>query len=202
MSSNGTTERIRAISAATIVALGLTVGLSACGAQAQSAAPSPHITEVHPPGDIPDNQAYVMFTSSSGAFELKVPEGWSKSTSGSSTTFTDKLNSITIDQSSVASPPTVASARTKQVSALQASKPKFQLTDVTTFKRSGGSGVLVTYLDDSAPNTVTGSVVRQENQLFLFWKNGQQVALTLAAPQGADNVDPWNIVTKSFTWLK
>ena len=204
MLSNRTTGLIRSLGATAAIALRLVVGLTGCGSPAPSgpsSQPAPQTTEVNPAGDIPDNQAYVTFTSGTAAYSVKVPEGWARTTSGTATTFTDKLNSITVDETSVSSAPTVDSAQGAVVSALQTSTSKFQLGDVKTFTRPGGDGVVVTYLDDSAPNAVTGKVAREDVQLFLFWKNGTQVALTLSAPQGADNVDPWNIVTKSFSWL-
>jgi hypothetical protein len=42
--------------------------------------------------------------------------------------------------------------------------------------------------------------VRQDVQRYTFWKNGNQVVLTLSGAVGADNVDPWHIVTDSFRW--
>lgn len=204
MLSNRTTGRIRSVGATTAIALGLIVGLAGCGAPTQSglsSQPAPQVTEINPAGDIPDNQAYVTFTSDNAAYSVKVPEGWARTKSGSATTFTDKLNSITVDETSVSTAPTVDSVKSTVVSALQGSAQKFQLGEVKTFTRPGGDGIVVTYQDDSAPNAVTGKVAREDVQLFLFWKNSKQVALTLSAPQGADNVDPWNIVTKSFSWL-
>jgi hypothetical protein len=189
-----------------LTAVGLTVGLAGCGGAAPHATPAsgstPHATEVNPSGDIPDNQAYVTFTAASGSYHLKVPEGWARSSSGVSTTFTDKLNSISVEQSAVASKPTVDSVKKSQVPALAASEHKFALSSVKTFTRSGGDGVVIAFLDDSAPNAVTGAVVRNAIEQYLFWKNGQQTAVTLSGPQGADNVDPWAKVTGSFAWLK
>ena len=34
--------------------------------------------EVNPPGDIPDNQAFVPYTSSSGGYTISMPEGWAR----------------------------------------------------------------------------------------------------------------------------
>ena len=47
-------------------------------------------------GDIPDNQVYVPYAVPGGKVSLKVPEGWARRTSGTSTVFTDNLNSVTI----------------------------------------------------------------------------------------------------------
>ena len=35
---------------------------------------------------------------------------------------------------------------------------------------------------------------------FELWRDGKTVVLTVSGPVGADNVDPWRIVTDSFTW--
>ncbi len=40
--------------------------------------------EVNPPGDIPDSQVFVRYTSASGGFALKVPEGWARTESPTS----------------------------------------------------------------------------------------------------------------------
>jgi hypothetical protein len=35
---------------------------------------------------------------------------------------------------------------------------------------------------------------------YEFWRAGHEVVLTLSAPVGSDNVDPWRKVTDSFAW--
>src|SRR5438477_310420 len=45
-------------------------------------------------GDIPDNQVFLTFHNKAGGYSLSYPEGWTRKVSGSSTTFTDKDNSI------------------------------------------------------------------------------------------------------------
>ena len=208
----------------TTIALGvLAVTLAACGSTAPApgpttstpssssstssgstssspATPSPAVTESNPPGDIPDNQAFVTYPGVSGHYTVEVPEGWARTSSGDSASFTDKLNAITAVETAAPSAPTVASATATQVPALAASMPKFQLVKVATFTRAGGSGVLITYLADSPANPVTGKVVRDAVESFLFWKNGRLVTLSLSGPQSADNVDPWAKVSGSFRW--
>jgi hypothetical protein len=66
--------------------------------------------------------------------------------------------------------------------------------------RKAGPAVLVTYQADSPPDPVTGKVVRDDVERYEFWRNGTEVALTLAGSAGSDNVDPWKIVTDSFAW--
>jgi hypothetical protein len=47
---------------------------------------------------------------------------------------------------------------------------------------------------------VTGKVVRDAVERFEFWKAGEEAILSLSGPQGADNVDPWQIVSDSLHW--
>ena len=205
MLSNRIAPGLRSAGIVAVIAVGLTVGLSGCGSPTQSPTNSPpaQATEVNPAGDIPDNQAFVVATAESGDYSIKVPEGWAQTSSASALmTFTDKLNSISAEQTSVTTAPTVDSVTRTLVPALQSSSPTFQLGDVKTFTRPGGNGIVVSYLVDSAPNAVTGKVVREQADAYVFWKNGEQVTVTVSAPQGSDNVDPWNVVTESFTWLR
>jgi hypothetical protein len=60
--------------------------------------------------------------------------------------------------------------------------------------------VLITYGADSPPNPVAGRSVREAVERYAFWHAGWQVVLTLAGPQGADDVAPWWVVTNSLRW--
>ncbi|MEO7058556.1 MAG: hypothetical protein ABI083_02455 [Lapillicoccus sp.] len=173
---------------------------SAVQTPTSSSVPNPAATESNPPGDIPDNQAYVPFTPSGTAVSVKVPEGWARSTSSTSSVFTDKLNRIEVQTSKVAAAPTPASVLSVDVPRLQASVPKFAAPKVVTVSRTAGTGVLLTYQRDSAVDPVTGKVVRDAVERYTFFRAGTRVDLTLSGPTSADNVDPWRIVSDSVTW--
>jgi hypothetical protein len=113
--------------------------------------------------------------------------------------FTDKLNSIRVDAGTRASAPTPASLRA-EVAALGAAGGHFAAGPVNAVTRKGGRAVVAFYRLDSAPDPVTGKVVTDDVERYEFWKGGRLVTLTLAGPHGADNVDPWRIVTDSFRW--
>jgi len=155
---------------------------------------------VNPAGDIPDNQVFVAYTPPTGGFSIKVPEGWARTEAGGAVTFTDKLNSIRMESVSTASAPTVQSAEQNELPAIRAAAKNFQAGKVTAVTRKAGPAVLLTYMADSAPDPVTGKVVHDAVERYEFWKSGTEVILTLSGPQGADNVDPWRIVTDSFGW--
>ncbi|MET7987682.1 hypothetical protein [Streptomyces sp. NPDC005281] len=171
------------------------------GGGAQAAAPAP--TESNPPGDIPDNQVYVPYRPTGGAFTgftVKVPEGWARTVQGDTTVFTDKLNSITITPVPATVVPTTGSVTTTVVPKLRARTSKFAAPKVSEVNRHAGRVVLLTYQGDSAKDPVTGKVVRDGFERYAYYRSGHGVDLTLSGPVNADNVDPWRIVSDSVTW--
>ena len=162
--------------------------------------PDPNAPEVNAARDIPDNQVFVPFTTPDGAVVVSVPQGWARSSDGPATVFTDKFNSVRVESALRSAPADVASTRSTDVPELQGAVPGFVLGDVREVARTAGRAVLVTYEADSAPNPVTGRSVREAVERYAFWHAGRQVVLTLSGPTGADNVDPWRIVTNSLRW--
>jgi hypothetical protein len=151
-------------------------------------------------GDIPDNQVFVPVVAAGAAFRVSVPQGWVRSSDGSAIVFTDKFNNVRIESRPLAAAPDVASVRARDVPALRRSAPGFALGDVQTVQRTSGSAVLLTYTATSAASAVTGKSVTEAVERYAFWRGGTEVVLTLAGPQGSDNVDPWRRVTDSLRW--
>jgi hypothetical protein len=132
---------------------------------------------------------------------VKIPEGWARTDSAAGTVFTDKFNTITVQAAPAASAPTVASVQAVEVPQIQATVQGFQPGSVTTADRAAGTAVLITYQADSPPSPVTGKVAALAVERYEFWKSGAGVTVTLSAPVGSDNVDPWRTVTDSFRWM-
>ncbi|MCU1657060.1 MAG: hypothetical protein JWO57_1716 [Pseudonocardiales bacterium] len=170
------------------------------GTSTGSGAPSPHATESNVAGDIPDTQAFVPYPAANNTFTVQVPEGWARTTSGAAVVFTDKYNSIRIETVARPSAPTVAFAQSTELPGISAGATGFSAGQVKSVQRNAGPAILITYRADSAPNAVTGKVAVEAVERYEFWKNGTEVTLTLAAPVGSDNVDPWRKVTDSFSW--
>ncbi len=171
------------------------------GAPPASDTPAPpSAAESNPPGDIPDNQVFVAYSPAGGGFTVEVPEGWARTTTGASTTFTDKLNRVEVARTSAQAAPTPGSVSSQVVPVLRGQVPHFAPGEVSTVSRHGGQAVLFTYQGDSAPDPVTGKVVRDAFERYAFHRGGVEVDLTLSGPVGADNVDPWRVVTDSFGW--
>lgn len=159
----------------------------------------PNAPEVVAPGDIPDNQVFIAFAAPSGAYMIRVPEGWARTEADGVVTFTDKYNSIEVRSSAAATAPTVESV-TKDGLSDVAADSSFNLLDVQPVTRKAGAGVLATYEIGSAPNSVTGKKALLAVERYVFFHNGTVVTMTLSGAKGADNVDPWKIVTDSLTW--
>lgn len=156
--------------------------------------------ESNPPGDIPDNQAFVAYRSDAGHFAVKVPEGWAHTSSASAETFTDKLNTIVLSWSSASSAPTPQSVQRDDVARLRAQRHAFQLVGIRSVLLRAGGAVLMTFRENSAPNDVTGRQYRDDVLRYALYRSGVEIVVELSSPVGADNVDPWRTITESLRW--
>src|SRR4051794_26890967 len=93
------------------------LALAACGSSGANNTTS-SAADQSPPGDIPDNQAFVRFAPAGQGFSVEVPEGWSRQRASGAVTFTDKLNAVRLESRHASSAPTVAGARRSDVRAL------------------------------------------------------------------------------------
>jgi hypothetical protein len=150
------------------------------------------------PGDIPDSQAFVRVSTSS--YSLTTPEGWARTTTSHGIALSDKYNGISVEVTKAAKAPTVRSVTASEVPRLRSSIPGFAAPRVTTLTRPAGRVVLVRYQARSRKDAVTGRTVVNDVERYEFWKAGRLAAVTLQAPHGSDNVDPWRKVTTSFQW--
>ena len=154
--------------------------------------------ESNPPGDIPDNLAFVTFANRPGRYSFTHPEGWVRTGKGTQVRFTDKLNGVMVDSKAATQAPTAASARSTEVPALQAKVPAFQLRSVSAVKLPGGPGVNIVFRRNSDPDPVTGKVYRDEVQEYLLFGSGRLVTMDLYGPVGADNVDAYRTMSQSL----
>jgi hypothetical protein len=194
-------SRRPALAAAALAVLALAA--AGCGSSASSGsstAVNPNVAEKSPAGDIPDNQAYVRYQPPGGGWSVKVPEGWARVASGATVTFTDKLNAVAMDSAPATAAPTVQQVKASELPKLAKSVKGFSGAKVTTVTRPGGKALKISFLADSKADPVTGKVTRDAVERYVFFHNGTLHVLTLSGPKGADNVDPWKIVTSSVRW--
>jgi hypothetical protein len=164
------------------------------GGVGQTAVPA----EKTPPGDIPDNVAYVPYTNATGKYSFTHPEGWAETTKGSSVTFTAKLNGVQARPGTLTAAPTVDSAKQQGVPALMRSQAAFELRGVTAVTEPGGSGVRIVYRRNSAPDPVTGRQYRDEVERYDLVSHGREVIVELYGPVGSDNVDAYRTMITSL----
>jgi hypothetical protein len=176
-----------------VLAALLPLAAQAAGAEA------PVTPEVSPPGDIPDNQAFITYSSPAG-FSIKVPEGWARKDGGNSTVFNDKYNHISLNVRDVGQDIDEAYAKSVLLPELEKTGRAISKVKVSTVKLKAGNIVKFAYDSNSEPNSVTNKQVREENEKFFYASKGKLVELTLSAPKGADNVDQWKLISSSFRW--
>ncbi|HUZ65611.1 MAG TPA: hypothetical protein VMU82_18060 [Acetobacteraceae bacterium] len=153
----------------------------------------------HPPGDIPDTQVFIDYHAPWG-FSIKVPEGWARRVAAHHVAFTSAYDGLAVRMGTAATAPSVAGVKQDQAALLARSPMAVRISKIAAMSLPGGPAVLIAYSSNSAPNAVTGKAIRLENDRYLFWKGGKLATLTLSAPFGADNVDQWRLIARSFRW--
>lgn len=195
--ANGTPSTTSVPSAASPSATGQ--GSTAASSSAPSSdGQTPVPAESNPPGDIPDNIAFVPYTNAGGHYRFTHPEGWLEQTKGASVTFTDKLNGVFVQPGTLTTPPTVSSAKSTDVPALQRSQAAFELRGVSSVSVPFGKGVRIVYRRNSAPDQVTGRQYRDEVERYELVSGGHEVIVELFGPVGADNVDAYRTMVQSL----
>jgi hypothetical protein len=184
-----------------LAAVAVVVAVGACGGSSGTPV-NPNGAEVSPPGDIPDNQAFVAYSPPGGGYSVEVPEGWSRTASGGAVTFTDKLNSIRMEAAAAGGALTRQTAKQIELPKLAKAVKGFQPGSVSAVSRSAGPAVRITYLADGKADQVTGKARQNAVERYVFFHKGRRVVLTLSGPKGADNVDPWKLVTDSLRWKR
>lgn len=178
-----------------------TIPAAAATMSIQPTAEQPVAPEQNPVGDIPDTQAFVAYTATTGGYGLDIPEGWARSTDGANVRFESKLDGLAVTVSQATAAPTVDSVRAHEAATLIAAGRAVEVTSIESVTLlPSGPAILVKSTANSNPDTVTNKQVRLEQNSYLFYHAGKLATLTLWAPLGADNVDQWNRIAASFHW--
>lgn len=162
-----------------------------------TAAQKPVPAEKNPPGDIPDNLAFVSYRNAVGRFTFRHPEGWVEKSQGAQVTFTDKLNGVQV-MPGPTSVPTIASAKSIDVPALTKGQAAFELRAITAVSAPAGRGVRIVYRRNSASDPVTGRQYRDEVERYELSTSRGGLVMELFGPVGADNVDAYRTMVQSL----
>jgi hypothetical protein len=149
-------------------------------------------------GDIPDNQVFLTFTSRTGGYAIKYPEGWTESGQARDQTFRDKNNlvHVLITHGSVPTPAAVSA----QLRRLARSQPSLRFASPHSVRLSTGPAVRTTYSTQSAPSQVTGKRVTLLVDRYELGSGGRVAVIDLGTPRGVDNVDAYRMMINSFRW--
>jgi hypothetical protein len=162
---------------------------------------APVPAEKNPPGDIPDNVAFVGYTNTAGRYRFTHPEGWAEKTQNTTVTFTDKLNGVQAMTGTATTAPTVGTAKQQDVATLTAGQAAFELRGINAVTLPAGQGVRIVYRRNSAPDPVTGRQYRDEVERYELVSGGREVIVELFGPVGADNVDAYKTMITSLRLL-
>jgi hypothetical protein len=149
-------------------------------------------------GDVPDNAVFLTYQGANPGFSIQYVEGWQVTPKGDGVVIKDKDSSETV--AIVAAPADVAAfVASSDLPALQ-DQPGFKLVKQDTAKVSGARYVHLVFHQDSPPDSVTGKQVPQTvDRYYVPGPNGLAV-VSLATPDGVDNVDAFRQMIESFMW--
>ena len=178
------------------------IGTAGATSGADAAAPVPEqepvAAEDNPPGDIPDDLAFVPYDNAAGRYSFTHPEGWAETENGSSVVFTDKLNGVQVQVGARTTAASEQQARDQDVVALEQSQPAFELRTISTATVGSAHGVKIIYRRNSAVDPVTGRQYRDEVERYELVKDGRELIVELYGPVGADNIDAYKIMIDSL----
>ena len=152
--------------------------------------------EKNPPGDIPDDQVFITYSSPEG-FSLKVPEGWSRTDLPHGARFSDKYNTIQVTVALTSSQPDAMGEGAQEADEMRKSAAAVVINSVRDVKLEGGPAVAIVYKRNSEANAVTNKKIRLEAERYLVFGHGKLVTLDMTAPAGADNADQWRLMSNS-----
>lgn len=149
-------------------------------------------------GDIPDNAVFLNYRGGAPGFSIQYVEGWQVTPQPDGVVIRDKDSSETV--AVVASVQDVAGyVASTDLPVLQA-QPGFGLISQNTATIAGAGYLHLSYHVLSPADPVTGKQVPQTvDRYYVPGANGL-ATVTLATPDGVDNVDAFRQMISSFKW--
>src|SRR5262245_41900201 len=98
--------------------------------------------EKNPPGDIPDTQVFIDYSSPQG-FTVKVPEGWARTDRTDGANFVDKLDGVVLMVAKAEAAPTVDSAKKTYVPEIEKSERAVKVSAVKAMKLPAGAAIRI-----------------------------------------------------------
>ena len=149
-------------------------------------------------GDVPDNAVFLTFAGANPGFSIQYVEGWQVTPQPYGVAIRDKDSSetVAIVAAHTDVPAYVASI---DLPALQA-QPGFKRIRQDMVKAGGSSYVHLVFHVTSPPDAVTGKQVPQTVDRYYVPGPNSLAVVSLATPDGVDNVDAFRQMIESFKW--
>jgi len=146
-------------------------------------------------GDIPDNQAFIVFRNPTAGYSMKYPEGWVQQRAGSQVTFrnTNNIVRVVVERNA----PPSAAAITRELTSLRGAHVQTGPQQLTI---GGAKAFKVVYRTESAANAVTGKRVTLTVDRYYLAHAGKVAIVDLGSPVGVDNVDAYRMMIQSLRW--
>jgi hypothetical protein len=149
-------------------------------------------------GDIPDNAVFLTYRGANPAFSIQYVEGWQVTQQPDGVVIRDKDSSETV--AVVAHQADVAGyVASTDLPALRA-QAGFGLVKQDVVKVGGASYVHLAFHVTSPPDAVTGKQVPLTVDRYYVPGSGGLAIVSLATPNGVDNVDAFRQMIASFRW--
>jgi hypothetical protein len=189
--------------------------LAACGATGQSATGSaassagspaasssgstaPEASGSTATGDIPDNAVFLTYHGTNPAFSIQYVEGWQVTQQPDGVVIRDKDSSemvqVMAPQSDVAGYITSTDLPTLEA------QPGFSLVKRDKVKVGASTYEHVAYHVTSPPDAVTGKQLPLMVDRYYVPGSSGLAIVSLATPNGVDNVDAFHLMIASFKW--
>lgn len=149
-------------------------------------------------GEIPEAQEFMNYTSTTGGYDVQVPENWTPTAHGGNIKFTRNYNGIQVEITGTTEQFSLEAIKSGHVAQLVKKGRAVKVRNVTMADTKSGRAVMVEYESNSEP--VNGKKIRLENKRYYFHKDGKLAVLTLWAPVGADNENIWKQIPDTFIW--
>jgi hypothetical protein len=148
-------------------------------------------------GDIPDNAVFLTYRSGAWRFSIQYVEGWQVTTENDGVVIRDKDSSETVQVTQL--PPDIAAYVANTDLALLRAMDGFRLVRQDRAKVGSKVFIHLVYHIPSPPDPVTGKQVPSTVDRFYVPGPGRAI-VSLATPDGVDNVDAFRQMITSFKW--
>jgi hypothetical protein len=149
-------------------------------------------------GDVPDNAVFLTYQQAALRFSIQYVEGWQVTTQPDGVVIRDKDSSESVAVVATSADPTIYATETDLLAL--GGQAGFNLVKRDTVKVGVTALVHLKYHIPAPPDPVTGKQVPSTVDRYYVPGTGAIAIVSLATPDGVDNVDAFRQMIESFAW--